>query len=204
MSDSTNSCPDDTRLPLRALIVGACGSAGQSFARALLPLGIEVIAVDQDEVGLARLRHELGCASFIMNALDDGDVAGLFELVEATFGRVDILINVAGRGYVRTLAMMRVSRAFSERPHDRSTYIVNVGRPSAPDEDIVTYAGSELAFDRLSHGLSETIANPKIRILTLPRLQSDDAYADMCERLCGELRRSAADFTRGTQSHANG
>lgn len=191
-------------MPLRALIVGAAGSAGRSFARALLPLGIEVIAADQDEVGLARFRHELGCASFIMNALDDGDVTGLFELVEATFGRIDILINVAGRGYVRTLAMMRVSRAFSERPHDRPTYIVNVGRPSGPEDDIGTYAGSELAFDRLSQGLSETIKNSKVRVLTLPRLESDDAYADMCERLCDELRRSAADFKQGTQSHANG
>jgi len=202
MTDNIQYSPDDAPVPLRALIVGAAGSAGQKFASSLIPLGVEVIAADQDEIGLARLRHEHGCTTIIMNALDDDDVDRLFELIESTFGSIDLLINVAGRGYVRTLAMMRISRAFGGRGHARPAYIVNLGQPAGGDDGLVTYAGSEIAFGRLSQSLSEMIDNPLVRILTLHRLESSDAFSDISERLCIELRQAISAQIEGTANRA--
>ena len=173
---------------LRALVVGAAGGAGQAFAESLLRLGVEVIAADQDEVGLARLRQDLRCATVPIDALDDKAVAAVLDHLSADIGPIDLLINVAGRGYVRTLAMMRVSRAFAQSARERPAYVINVAAPAGPDDDMVSYAGSEVAFDRLSQGLSDLMASPLLRILTLHRLDSPAAFADISERVCADLR----------------
>lgn len=191
-----------TDLPLRALIVGAGGGAGQAFASSLQRLGVEVIAADQDEVGLARLRHEYQVATVPVDALADDEIATLFDRIEREFGAIDLLINVAGRGYVRTLTMMRVSRAFNRHPRSRTAYVINVAAPAGPDDEMVTYAGSEVAFDRLSQGLSDTIASPLLRILTLHRLESPGAFTDISERVCAELRGSGPPGDRGPTEQA--
>lgn len=122
---------------------------------------------------------------------------------EKHLGSIDLLVNVAGRGYVRTLAMMRASRAFSDRPRSTVGFVINVAATSEDDSGPITYASSEIAFDRLSEGLTGAFDNPFIRVLTLHRPGSDVAVADLVGRLCCEIRGELGGEAKGTRRAAD-
>ena len=183
-----------------ALVIGAAGAAGQSFTAALRKHGVPTILADKDEVELARIGSAGSAETLRVDALDEGEIAQLFARCEEHLGSIDLLVNVAGRGYVRTLAMMRASRAYSERPRSRVGYVINVAATGEDEDGPISYASSDVAFDRLSEGLTGAFDNPKIRVLTLHRPGSEVAIADLIGRLCQEIR----DLTpKGTQRAAD-
>ena len=188
---------------LGALVIGAAGTAGQSFAAALRKHGVWTILADKDEIELARIKSALSAETLRVDALDEHEIAQMLARCEEHLGSIDLLVNVAGRGYVRTLAMMRASRAFSERPRSTVAYVINVAAPSEDDSGPITYASSDIAFDRLSEGLTGALDNPNIRVLTLHRLGSDVAIADLVGRLCSEIRGELGGATKGTRRAAD-
>lgn len=188
---------------LGAVVIGAAGSAGQSFAAALRKHEIPTVLADKDEIELARLKTDGSAQTVRVDALDEFQIAQVFDQCEAHLGSIDLLVNVAGRGYVRTLAMMRASRAFSERPRTTIGYVINVAAPSDEGGGPITYASSEVAFDRMSEGLAGTIDSSNIRVLTLHRPGSDVAVADLVGRLCNEIRGELTRVQMGTQRAAD-
>ncbi len=188
---------------LGALVIGGAGSAGQSFAAALRKLGVPTILADKDEIELARIASTEAADTFRVDALDEQEIERMLAQCEARLGSIDLLVNVAGRGYVRTLAMLRASRAFSGRPRSTVGYVINVAAPSEDDSGPITYASSEVAFDRLSEGLTGGFDNPNIRVLTLHRPGSEVAVADLVGRLCSEIRGEQGDESKGTRRAAD-
>jgi NAD(P)-dependent dehydrogenase (short-subunit alcohol dehydrogenase family) len=188
---------------LGAVIIGGAGSAGQSFAAALRKHGVPTVLADKDEIELARLGSDDATETYRVDALDEQQIAHMLECCEAQLGSIDMLVNVAGRGYVRTLAMMRASQAFSERPRSTIGYVVNVAAPGDECGGPITYASSEVAFDRLSEGLTGALDNPNIRVLTLHRPGSDGAVADLVGRICNEIRGEPNRPIQGTQRAAD-
>ena len=176
---------------LGAVVIGAAGSAGQSFAAALRRHGVAAILADRDEIELARIASADSARTVRVDALDEREIAQMLDECEEKLGGIDLLVNVAGRGYVRTLAMMRASRAFSERSRSTIGYVINVAAPSEEGSGPMTYASSEIAFDRLSEGLTGAFDNSLIRVLTLHRPGSDVAVVDLVGRLCAEIRGDA-------------
>lgn len=178
-----------------AIVTGAAQGSGERFANALAAKGVQLMLVDRDEIALARLRHDIGAIALTCDVLSDEGVNGMFGLAEERFGHIDLLINAAGTGYIRTLGAMRASREFARRPRRRRAYIVNVS--AQPDGDgPFSYAGSELAFSRLANGLADSIQSPDLRILTLERIESAEAIADLVEQLCRQI--AAFDDEEGT------
>ena len=188
---------------LGAVVIGAAGAAGQSFAAALRKHGVPTILADKDEIELARIKSAGPTETIRVDALDEQEIERMLTRCEEHLGSIDLLVNAAGRGYVRTLAMMRASRAYSERPRSTVGYVINVAAPSEDDSGPITYASSDIAFDRLSEGLTGAFDNPNIRILTLHRPGSDVAIADLIGRLCCEIRDELGGETKGTRRAAD-
>ena len=170
-----------------AIVTGAANGAGERFARALAASGARLVLVDRDEIALARLRHDLDAVGIVCDVLCDEGVGGMFDVAEEQFGHVDLLINAAGTGYIRTLGVMRASREFARRPRERKAFIVNVAANPDPDNGPFSYAGSEIAFNRLSSGLADSIQGPELRVLTLDRVELPEAIADLVDQLCRQI-----------------
>ncbi|MGH6659339.1 MAG: SDR family oxidoreductase [Sphingomicrobium sp.] len=173
--------------PLCAIVSGAANGVGAHFARNLAARSIELLLTDQDEVALARIRQETGAAALHCDILEERCVTAIFDRAEDRFGAANLLINAAGTGYVRTLGVMRLSREFARRPRRDKAFIVNLAASPDTDDGPFSYAGSELAFNRLADGLARAIEEPGLRVLTLDRVDRPEAVADLVDQLLREL-----------------
>lgn len=83
-------------------ITGAGGSFGYVAATGFAALGAEVFGVDIDEVALDRTLAEVRATGGVMHGLvtdlrRPADVTRAFETLDATLGRVDVLLNLGGK-----------------------------------------------------------------------------------------------------------
>lgn len=170
-----------------AIVLGAADGIGLAFARALALAGARLALVDRDEIALARLRHEIDAVAIRCDVLDERSVAAMFDAAESAIGPANLLINAAGSGYVRTLGVMRSSREFARRPRHSKAIIVNIAAGAGEAFQGFQYAGSEVAFSRLAEGLARAIEAPDLRIVTLQRIETTEAAADLAQQLVREL-----------------
>jgi len=81
------------------LLTGASTGIGLATARLLAKNGAKLALNARSGYKLAALSKELpGSAAFPADMSDESAVTGMIDAVKATFGRIDILINNAGRG----------------------------------------------------------------------------------------------------------
>ncbi|MBI3861922.1 MAG: SDR family oxidoreductase [Planctomycetia bacterium] len=88
-----------------AVVTGAAQGMGRAMALALADAGADLVLVDRNEDGARRTAAEI--AALGRRALADGcdcslpeAIRQLFARVDAEFGRIDVLGNVAGDGYL--------------------------------------------------------------------------------------------------------
>src|SRR5947209_1378006 len=98
--------------PARVLIAGGAGGVGLACAEALAQHGVELVLCDIDGIALTRAAERLNAFARFCDTIEDNSVAIFATEIAERFGSIDVLINAAGRGYVRALAMMRMTRAF--------------------------------------------------------------------------------------------
>jgi NAD(P)-dependent dehydrogenase (short-subunit alcohol dehydrogenase family) len=153
------------------LIAGAAGGVGLACAEAFAARGAELILTDCDGTGLTRAADRLGAFSRYCDAIGSSSVELLAEELAALFPSIDALINAAGRGYVRTLAMARVTRAMLPllRQARGSRLIVNIASAGGhlPGETMFPYASSPDAFDKLSVMFGEELRGTGIEVVTI-------------------------------------
>ena len=121
------------RAKLRVLIVGAGAGVGLACARAFAERGAELMLSDIDGPALKRATQEIGGNGIFCDVASEASVAIFAAEVQRSFGSLDVLINAAGKSYVRTLGTMRVSRALVPmlRRDGGRKDIVNVAHMSA-------------------------------------------------------------------------
>lgn len=88
-----------------AVISGAAQGLGQATALALAQHGANVMLVDRNREGVEATAAEvrkLGCKAqtSTCNVSDPAEITALFQEVDAQFGRVDFLGNIAGDGHL--------------------------------------------------------------------------------------------------------
>src|SRR4051794_19361306 len=91
----------------RVLILGAASGAGLACAEAFADRGAELILCDWDGIALTRAAKQLSAFSRFCDAGAERGVEIFIEEIGARFGNIDVLVNAAGRGYVRALTMIR-------------------------------------------------------------------------------------------------
>jgi NAD(P)-dependent dehydrogenase (short-subunit alcohol dehydrogenase family) len=115
----------------------------------------------------------------------EASVAVFTAEVLKSYASLDVLINAAGRSYVRNLGTLRIIRAFLPMMKKDGTKkdIVNI----APMGGTVRkscyfpYAASQEAFDRLSEALAESVRGTKVALTTIvpsvQRTAPDERFA---------------------------
>jgi NAD(P)-dependent dehydrogenase (short-subunit alcohol dehydrogenase family) len=160
---------------LRVLIAGGGGGAGLACAEALAGCGAELVLTDCDGIALTRASDRLGVFSRYCDAIGGASVEVFAAELATLVPCIDVLINAAGRGYVRTLAMTRMTQAVLPllRRARGCRLVVNI----ASVGDLVThdgmfpYASSLEAFDRLSERLRDQVRGTGIEVVNIaPRL----------------------------------
>lgn len=160
---------------LRVLISGAASGVGLACAEAFAARGAELVLCDQDGTALTRAAERLSACARFCDSTAETSVAIFAADVASQFPSIDVVINAAGRGYVRTLAMMRMTRALMPlvRAGNGRRFVFNVapldGFTAA--NGMFPYAGSLAAFERLSDALAEDVRGTTIDVVSFtPRL----------------------------------
>lgn len=166
---------------LRVLITGAADGVGLECARAFAAQGSELILCDTDGVALTRASDQLSAFSRYCDVTSEASVLIFAAKVDETFRNIDVLINAAGCGYVRTLGMMRMSNAMLPllRRATGTRFIFNIKplEDMAPSGPLFRYASSSTGFERLSEALAEQTRGSTIDVATVT------------PKLCGERPR---------------
>lgn len=186
----------------RVLISGAASGAGLACAEAFADYGAELILCDWDGIELTRAANQLGAFSRFCDAGAERSVEIFAEEIRSQFSSIDVLVNAAGRGYVRALTMMRMSRAVMPLLRKGSGYrlIANIAPAGgfSSRETIFPYAGSFASFARLSETLVEQCRGTDIDIACItPRIvraqQGSALWSDQLYRLDRVDEREAAE-----------
>ena len=161
--------------PMRVLIAGGARGVGRACADALSQFGAELILCDVDGIALTDAAQRLGAFTRYCDAAEELSVAIFLAEIAERFGTIDVLINAAGRGYVRALAMMRLARAFMPllRRGTGRRLLVNVAPAGGyvASRGMFPYASSLSAFERLSDALAEQVKGTSIEVAAIvPRL----------------------------------
>jgi len=82
-----------------ALVTGVSGGIGEATARALVAQGMKVAGCARSD--LSALSQDLGDRFLPVGCdlRDEGQIAAMFDAVEARWGGVDVLVNNAGLGF---------------------------------------------------------------------------------------------------------
>ena len=170
---------------LRVLITGAGGGVGYACARAFAARGADLILSDIDGQALKLASNNLSATGRFCDVASEASVAIFAAEVARSHGSIDVLINAAGKGYVRNLGTMRITRAFLPmmKSDGGKKHIVNVAsmapRP-AQSGCAFPYAGSQDAFDRLSEALAENVRGTAVALTTVipsPELPAEKGAA---------------------------
>jgi len=155
----------------RVLIGGAGGGVGLACAETFAAYGAQLVLTDCDGVALSSAAGRLGAISRHCDAIGSCSVDILAEEMRSLLPALDVVINAAGRGYVRTLAMARVTQAMLPLLRRASGRRLVFNIPSTgrfPDPDgMFPYASSLDGFQRLSAVLKEQTRGSGIEVVTI-------------------------------------
>ena len=152
---------------LRVLIAGGGGGVGAACAEALAGQGAELVLCDIDGIALTAAAERMMAFARFCDAIEENSVAIFAAEIAERFSSIDVLINAAGRGYVRALAMMRITRAFMPllRRAAGRRLLINIAPAGGfvASDGMFPYASSLGAFERLSDALAEQVKGPRSR-----------------------------------------
>ena len=157
---------------LRVVITGAGEGVGHACAAAFARRGAGLILTDSDGIALTRAGDLLCAHARFCDVASEASVAIFAADIANDFDSVDVLINAAGNGYVRSLGMMRMSTALLpllRRGHG-NRLIVNVA-PShglGGRHGMFPHAGSQHGFEQLSDALALKTKGSGIAVMVVP------------------------------------
>ena len=174
---------------LRVIVTGAGEGIGFACASAFAARGADLILTDHDPAALTRAADFLGVHSRFCDVLSQTSAAIFADEIEQDFGSFDVLVNAAGNGFVRTLGMVRMSKALLPmlRRGDGARLIVNVapGCELGPRHQLFQHAGSQSGFRTLSDALAAQTRGSSIGVVTTAADPDPDVTA---ERIVGIVR----------------
>lgn len=86
-----------------AVVSGGASGIGAACVRAFVAQGAQVVIADIDEQGGQRLALELGSHFYAHDVTDEESWESLISLVEARYGKLDVLVNNAGIAFRQSI-----------------------------------------------------------------------------------------------------
>jgi 3-oxoacyl-[acyl-carrier protein] reductase len=80
------------------IVTGGSSGLGKEMAKSLMSEGAKVIITGRNFEKLNRVAEELSVEAYHSDVAKDEEISGLFEMVQAKYGKLDGLINNAGVG----------------------------------------------------------------------------------------------------------
>jgi NAD(P)-dependent dehydrogenase (short-subunit alcohol dehydrogenase family) len=171
------------------LITGCSTGIGRAVARAALEAGDRVALTARDPAAVEDLRSAFPARS-IATALDvtrAEQIEAAVAAAEAAFGRIDLLVNNAGYGYIAAVeegedhevramfdtnffgAVAMVKAVLPGMRARRSGYILNMSSMTGlvSNPGAVYYSASKFALESLSEGLAKELAPFGIRVTVI-------------------------------------
>lgn len=153
--------------------MGAGNGMGLACARAFAERGANLLLSDIDGPALKRVASEVEGIGLFCDVASEASVAVFAAEVQRSFSSLDLLINAAGRSYVRTLGTLRISRALLPllKLDGGRKDIVNIAHMGAgARQGPFPYAASIRAFACLSDALAENVRGTNVVLTTvMPR-----------------------------------
>lgn len=164
------------------IVTGAGEGIGFACATAFAARGAELILTDHDPEALTSASDFLGAYSRFCDVLSETSAEIFAEEIEQAFGSFDILVNAAGNAFVRTLGMLRMSKALLPvlRRGNGARLIVNVAPSSepSPGQQLFAHAGSQAGFQTLSDALAAQTRGSSIGVIAIVAEACRDATAE--------------------------
>lgn len=168
----------------RVIITGAADGTGALCARVLAECGADLLLVDFDKVMVNRLAAELGAEAFSLDVLSELGVGRFMTEIKLRNTPVDLLINAAGSGHVRTLGMFRVTAAFARIVGDRPATVINVGSTDMRG-DPFRHSGAQLPFGRASADSVSLSEKPELSVMTVEAPKAREQVVELLRNWCG-------------------
>lgn len=154
------------------LITGGGSGVGLACARVFAGRGDRLILCDSNGPALARAGRDLGAFTRYCDVTSESSVAIFAADLLTRFPGIDVLINAAGDGYVRTLGMMRITLALlpSMRRERTPKLVFNVAPdfdPMGNGEPLFPNVTSPRNFRRLSASLAIQARGSAVRVVTI-------------------------------------
>src|SRR5207302_2015029 len=161
--------------PPRVLIAGGGGGVGLACAEALAECGADLILCDTNGAALTQAAERFHAFSRYCDLIADNSVAVFAAEIGDKYPSIDVLINAAGQGYVRALAMMRMTRAIMPmlRRGGSRRLVINVAPAGGflSSDGMFPFASSLPAFERLSDAIAEQTKGTSIEVVNIaPKL----------------------------------
>jgi NAD(P)-dependent dehydrogenase (short-subunit alcohol dehydrogenase family) len=167
-----------------AVVTGAAGGLGRAIAARLAADGMQVIAVDLDEAGLAAMAGATGAVPIVADLSDAEAVKAAFARIAQDHGGIDVLVNNAGTCFMSDFPDIpaaefdrQMAVNFSSAFHccqaavplmlgrDGISKIVNISSNGAYNFDVFDpphYRASKAAMDTLTKDLARRYAREGI------------------------------------------
>lgn len=154
------------------LITGGGSGVGLACARAFESRGARLILCDCDAPALAQAGRHLGAFARYCDVTADSSVAIFAEELSSRFDGIDVLINAAGDGYVRSLGMMRITLVFlpSMRRERTPKHVFNIApdfEPAGQGDALFPNVSTPRNFRRLSASLAIQARGSAVRVATI-------------------------------------
>jgi len=172
------------------IVTGAANGIGKGIAYEYVKNGAYVVAADLDEEAGARLEAAIkqmgGKGEFVKTDVrSEADIISLMQKVQQNFGRVDILINNAGKGLFKSLYEVTVeewediihtnlrsvflcSREAAKfmRENSEGGSIINIASTRAvmSEPNSEGYAATKGGITALTHALAASLSEDKITV----------------------------------------
>lgn len=154
---------------LRAVISGAASGAGRACAHELRRLGFDLVLCDNDGPALRDLAAWLGGIGRFCDVASESSVSIFAADLTHSGMAVNLLVNAGGGSYVRSLGMMRMSRALMPvlKRADGEKLIVNLAPRAGAAPELFPRAGSLQSFCQLSEALASQTRGSTVRVVTV-------------------------------------
>ncbi|MFJ5763421.1 glucose 1-dehydrogenase [Neobacillus sp. NPDC093182] len=172
------------------VVTGAANGIGRGIAAAYAENGAKVLLADVDETAGKQTESELNQMGedilFVKTDVKaEGDIINLMETAKKTFGRIDVLINNAGKGLFKSLYEVTVEEwddiiqtnlrsvflcsreaARYMRENQEGGAIVNIASTRAimSEPNSEGYAATKGGIVAITHALASSLSNDKITV----------------------------------------